>query len=303
MAFLALTPALAMSGRRVAARARRTGDMMGFATTFRVADRSDTLLDIARRFGLGYVEIVAANSQIDPWLPAVGTEVLLPTAHIVPKGRRQGLIINLGDMRIYYFPPQGEALTFPIGVGQEGWSTPLGRTKVAGKRQDPTWIPPPSIRAENSDLPPSVPPGPDNPLGKFAIDLAFERISVHGTNKPDGVGRRVSHGCIRLYPEHIEQLFALVAIGMDVEVVNQPVKLGWHNGELYLEAHPTPRQADAIEQTGSHDTDIDTSVLFNAAAEAGMEDVDRLDIERIGIVLRERTGLPTRVTEPALDTQ
>jgi len=206
----------------------------------------DTLLDIARRFDIGYSEIVSANPDLDVWLPGSGKRVLVPNQYILPDAPQKGIVINLAEMRLYYFPKQvagqpKQVITHPIGIGREGWQTPLGKTKIIQKRKDPTWTPPASIHAEHRELgdplPKVVPAGPDNPLGAFAMRLGMPGYLLHGTNKPYGVGLRVSHGCIRLFPEDIEQLFGLVTVNTPVEILYQPYKASMHNETLYVEAH------------------------------------------------------------------
>ena len=208
------------------------------------ADKEDTLTDIARRFNVGYEEILRANPKIDPWLPGEGREIVVPTQFILPDAPRTGLVINIAAMRIYYFPPakRGDpqvVLTHPIGIGKVGWRTPEGVTKIVRRQQDPTWRVPVSVRKEHhdngEDLDPVIGPGPDNPLGKYAFYLQWPSYLIHGTNKPAGVGLRSSHGCIRLYPEDIAQFYALVPIGTEVRVVNQPFVFGWRDGQLYLQ--------------------------------------------------------------------
>jgi len=210
-----------------------------------IASKEDTLPDIARRFNLGYEEIVRANPGVDPWLPGEGREIVLPTQFVLPSAQRTGLVINIAAMRIFYFPPAkpGEkqvVYTHPIGIGKVGWSTPEGKTKVISKQKDPTWTPPASVRAEHKEngeiLPKVVPPGPDNPLGAYKFTLGWAGYLIHGTNKPYGVGLRSSHGCIRLYPEDVEKLFGMVGPGTTVQVVNQPFVFGWHEEQLYLQA-------------------------------------------------------------------
>jgi L,D-transpeptidase ErfK/SrfK len=210
------------------------------------ASKEDTLPDIARRFNVGYEEIVRANPGVDPWLPGAGRKIVVPTQFVLPNAPREGVIINLAAMRIYYFPKrkQGEPLvmyTHPIGVGKVGWKTPEGVTKIVSRQKDPTWRPSAAVRrehAENGDpIPAVVLPGPDNPLGKYKFNLGWPSYLIHGTNKPYGVGLRSSHGCIRLYPEDIEQLFNMVPVGTQVRVVNQPFLFGWHEGKLYLQAY------------------------------------------------------------------
>ena len=162
----------------------RSGDMIG-ALRHVVASHEDTLLDLARANSLGYVEMIAANRGIDPWVPGESTPVVLPTAHILPDAERQGLVVNLAEHRLYYFGPPGtEPATFPLGVGREGWSTPLGTTEIVRKKERPTWFPPESIRAKNPDLPKAVPPGPHNPLGSHALYFGWPRYLIHGTNRP-----------------------------------------------------------------------------------------------------------------------
>jgi L,D-transpeptidase ErfK/SrfK len=208
------------------------------------AGKEDTLTDIARRFNVGYEEIQRANPKVDPWLPGEGREIIVPTQFILPDAPRTGLVINIPAMRIFYFPPtkHGEpqvVLTHPIGIGKVGWRTPEGVTKIVRRQKDPTWRVPVSVRKEHhengEDLDPVIGPGPDNPLGKYAFYLQWPSYLIHGTNKPAGVGLRSSHGCIRLYPEDIEQFFNMVPIGTQVRVVNQPFVFGWLDGQLYMQ--------------------------------------------------------------------
>lgn len=221
------------------------GDVIGELQVTRAA-REDTFVDLARRFNVGYEELVRANPGVDPWLPGEGREIVLPTRHILPDGPREGIVINLAAMRLFYFPKRkpGEWLTvysFPIGIGRVGWATPQGTTSVVRMAKNPSWRPGPGVRAEHAAdgevLPAVVPPGPDNPLGHRAIYLDWPSYLIHGTNKPAGVGLRSSHGCIRLFPEDIELLYDLVKPGTRVTVVNQPFVFGWHEGELLLQAH------------------------------------------------------------------
>ncbi len=206
----------------------------------------ETLRDIARAYDLGYDDIAAANPGVDPWTPEAGERVILPLAHVLPDGPREGIVINLAARRLFYYPPAVEGdpqrvITHPIGIGREGWSTPLGKTEVAQKHVSPPWTVPASIRreraAEGDPLPAVVPPGPDNPLGTHALRLGWSSILIHGTNKPAGIGMRVSHGCIQLYPEDIVTLFADVPVGTPVTVVDQPYLVGNGPGGLLLEAH------------------------------------------------------------------
>jgi L,D-transpeptidase ErfK/SrfK len=208
------------------------------------AGKDDTLSDIARRFNVGYEEVLRANPKVDPWLPGEGHEIIVPTQFILPNAPFSGVVINIAAMRIYYFPPvkRGEravVLTHPIGIGKVGWRTPEGVTKIVRRQKDPTWRVPVSVLKEHhengEDLDPVIGPGPENPLGKYAFYLQWPSYLIHGTNKPAGVGLRSSHGCIRLYPEDIEQFFNMVPVGAEVRVVNQPFLFGWADGQLYLQ--------------------------------------------------------------------
>ncbi len=211
-----------------------------------VADQEDTLSDIARRFNVGYEEIVRANPGVDPWLPGAGREIIVPSQFILPNAAREGVVINSAAMRLFYFPQRkaGEkqaVYTHPIGIGKVGWKTPEGSTKVTRKTKNPTWRPGPGVRAEHKEngeiLPAVVPPGPDNPLGTRAMYLGWPQYLIHGTNKPYGVGLRSSHGCIRLYPEDVEAIYEMIQPGEKVTVVNQPFVFGWHEEQLYLQAY------------------------------------------------------------------
>jgi L,D-transpeptidase ErfK/SrfK len=260
-----------------------------------VAVLEDTLLDIAIEHDLGYVEIIAANPGVDPWLPGEGTFVVLPTMHVLPTAERRGIVINLAEMRLYWFPPLGDAVTMPIGIGSEGWTSALGHTTIVRKRLNPTWVPPASVRAEDPDLPASVPPGPDNPLGGHALDLGWPAVVLHGTNRPYGIGRRVSHGCFRLSNRNAERLYREIPVGTRVTVVDEPVKTGWRQGALYLEVHPTQAQADELEQTGRM-TALPSPNVRDRLLEMVAGQGDRIDWQLVERVARERSGVPVRVT-------
>ena len=216
-----------------------------------VTKYSDSLVDLARDNGLGYTEIAAANPGIDPWVPGADRKIILPTAHIVPRGPREGILINLADQRLYFFDGNRKTVeSVPLGIGNAGWDTPKGVTKVVRKQHLPTWYVPKSVRIDQPELPAVIGPGPDNPLGTHAVYLDWPAYLFHGTNKPYGVGRRVSHGCIRLYPEDIARLFDKIQIGTKVTIIDQPMKLAFVNDRLWLEIHPNQLQADEIEQKG-----------------------------------------------------
>jgi len=221
-------------------------DLIGHDQTV-YARYEDTLMDIARARSIGYEEILKVNPEVDRWLPGDGTPVELPTRYILPDTPREGIVLNLPEMRLYYFPPPGPGgiptvQTYPIGIGRMDWETPLGTTTIVSKTENPQWRPPASIKQEhlelyNEVLPDVVPAGPDNPLGLFAMRLGIPGYLIHGTNKKYGVGSRVSHGCVRMYNDDIEHLFPQVPQGTTVRIINQPVKIGRLAGGLFIEAH------------------------------------------------------------------
>jgi L,D-transpeptidase ErfK/SrfK len=209
----------------------------------------DTLYDLARKFSLGSEEMIRVNPGVDPWIPGAGKTLVVPNTHILPPGPREGIVVNLPEHRLYYYPKpkRGETpqvITYPVSIGKMDWRTPLGLTHVIQKIKNPVWYPPESVRKEHAaagdPLPPKVPSGPDNPLGLFAMRLAAGNGTylIHGTNNPIAVGLAVTHGCIRMYPDDVEALFPLVPVGTPVRLINEPLKVAWVNGELLLEAHP-----------------------------------------------------------------
>ncbi len=221
-------------------------DIVGINTYYTVM-QEDNFYALARRYNIGIIELISANPGMDPWVPEPETVIKIPTIHILPeKSLRKDIVINLPELRLYYFQNEKVVMTFPIGIGREGWQTPVGKTKIIQKRKNPSWTPPQSIREENPGLPLVVPPGPDNPMGEYALSLALSGIAIHGTNRPYGIGVRSSHGCIRMYPEDIEQLFDVVNIGTQVTIIDQSYVLGWKNDILFLEVTPTQEQTDEI---------------------------------------------------------
>lgn len=266
----------------------------------------DTLLDIARRYSLGYEEIARANPGVDMWLPGEGTEVILPGRRILPPGPREGIVVNLPEHRLYYFPKpkkDGRRLvfTYPVSIGKMDWHTPIGKTHIVSKVKRPNWYPPESVRKEHAArgerLPAVVPPGPDNPLGEYAMRLAIPPGSylIHGTNNPLAVGMAVTHGCIRMYPEDIEELFSLVSVGTPVWIINEPVKVAYANGELLLEAHPP---VDAQGQT----TEPNLEVLIEKLNAAVGDNVAAIHWDYTLETLQAATGMPTVIgLEATLD--
>ena len=260
-----------------------------------VATKEDTLLDLARDNNLGYVEMVAANPGVDPWIPGDGTLINLPTGHLLPQGPREGILLNLVDQRLYFFPPGGKPVeSYPVGTGQEAWGTPLGSTEIKRKKVDPTWYVPQSIQKDDPTLPAVVGPGPDNPLGRHALYLGWKSFLIHGTNSPWGVGRRVSHGCVRMYPENIESLFPRLPVGTRVTVVSQEAKLGWYEGQLLLEAHPNLDQNTELEETGKMTPARVPEIAYRVSQAAGKH-VNRVNWRAVRRAVEERRGIPVPI--------
>jgi L,D-transpeptidase ErfK/SrfK len=271
------------------------------------AREENTFVQIAREFNVGYDELRLANPDVDVWLPGEATPVVLPTMSVVPAVPREGIVLNLPSMRLMYFRPEtveGEAVdtlsvtTHPIGIGRQGWATPTGRAEVTQKARDPVWYPPASVRAEHAELgdplPSIVEAGPDNPLGHFAIGLSMPGYLSHGTNKPAGVGMRVSHGCIRLYPEDIEALFDEVPSGLPVNIIDEPVLAGWRDGELYLEVH---------EPLAEDERDLQAQAfrVIDAAFQRAELDPKPLNKELVARIVSEQRGIPYPIYRPELD--
>jgi L,D-transpeptidase ErfK/SrfK len=262
-----------------------------------VTQEGDNLADIARHFDIGYTEMLAANPGVDPWSPGVGRRLTIPSLYILPDAPRRGIVINLAERRLYYFPARGKTVqTYPIGIGAIGFTTPLSTTTVVRKEPNPVWIPPPSIHEENPDLPASVGPGPDNPLGAFALRLGWPNYLIHGTNKPDGVGRNVSHGCIHLYPEDVELLFKSVPVGTPVRAIEQPAAASWVGIGLYVEVHPSKDQADEIDTEQKMAPQADDSVRQIVQTAAGTHS-DGVDWPAVDNATFERTGVPVLVAQ------
>ncbi|MEX2524071.1 MAG: L,D-transpeptidase family protein [Gammaproteobacteria bacterium] len=264
---------------------------------FTAAAEEDTLLDIARQHSLGYRDIQLANPHLDMWLPGQDMEVMLPKKYVLPMAPRTGIVLNIPEMRLYYYPPAAsgrpaKVYTYPLGIGREGWSTPYVSTSVIQKQEDPYWHPPESIRKEYEEkgepLPVRVPPGDENPLGKYAMRLGIPAYLIHGTNKPYGIGMRVSHGCIRLYPEDIEALYRKVGLGTPVRIVNQPYKLGLSDNRFYLEAHPY------LEEDSEQFRENLTSVVKMLVKLTEDRDYE-IDWELAKEVIKEARGIPVEI--------
>jgi L,D-transpeptidase ErfK/SrfK len=271
--------------------------VVGWLSTAR-AESSDTLLDIGRAHGFGYHDLKLLNPDVDTWLPGEGQKILLPAQFILPNVPRQGIVLNIPEMRLYFFPERKrgepvEVITYPLGVGREGWSTPYVKTRVTEKKVRPAWHPPESIREEHAamgkPLPKRVEPGPENPLGEYALKLGLPAYLIHGTNKPYGVGMRVSHGCIRLYPEDIEDLFQRVKVGTPVNIINQPYKIGELDGVIYLEVHP-----HLVEDTEYFEQNSLTEVVKYVVAVTEEQQYE-IDWSLVKQVVEESRGIPVAI--------
>jgi L,D-transpeptidase ErfK/SrfK len=278
-----------------------TTEMVGYVQKT-VIGRDDTLPDIARRFDVGYEEMLLANPGVDPWLPGVGREVVIPTQFILPAAPHEGVVVNIAAMRIFYYPPhkKGEqqiVYTHPIGIGRVGWRTPEGTTKIISRTKDPVWVVPKSVRDEHAEdgekLPATVPAGPDNPLGQYMFRLSWPSYLIHGTNKPYGVGMRSSHGCMRLYPEDIAVFFDLIPIGTKVTVVNQPYLFGWRDGTLYLQAYAV--MEDDSRDWGKNRKRL-LGHLLNPRAKQISDQNNDIDWQRVGDLAHSPRAVPVAVT-------
>lgn len=260
----------------------------------------DTLIQLARQYSLGYEELLRVNKGVDPWLPGAGTEILIPGQRLLPPGVREGIVVNLPEHRLFYFPKPEKGkppvvLTFPVSVGKMDWNTPLGVTKVVRKQKNPPWYPPESVRKEHikrgdPPLPAVVPAGPDNPLGtrSMRLDIPGGAYLIHGTNNPDAVGMAITHGCLRMYPEDIERLFDLTPVGTRVTLINEPVKISRFGGEVWLEVHPP---VDEKGQVLTVDIEVFEARLNGLLGESEVI----IDWEMALRALREATGMPVLV--------
>jgi len=269
-------------------------EIVGQAETI-IAIYEDTLIDLARTHNLGFTEILIANRSVDKWLPGAGTTIHLPKKFIIPNQSIQdGITINLPEYRGYYMN-DGKLITFPVGIGRMDWTTPLGISKVDLKLENPTWYPPKSVQQEYKQrgeyLSPVVPPGPQNPLGKLAMRIDIPGgYFIHGTNKPDGVGMRVSHGCIRLFPEDIKQIFPLIKINTPVMIADQPFKIGILGDEILLEIHETLSIDDA-----RNNFDYIQSMVKNFLSINGINST--VDWTTVKAIFEEKTGIPSMIVQ------
>lgn len=272
-------------------------DYVGKMEMYR-AKYEDTLVHLARKYGLGFVEMRAANPTLDPWLPGEGSRVVLPTQSLLPDAPRSGIVINLPEMKLYLFETPGQApIVYSISPGREGLNTPVGSTTINAKKANPTWTPTDRMLKEDPTLKPFYPPGPDNPLGTHALYLGWPQMRIHGTNKPYAIGRRASSGCIRMYPEAIKDIFARVPVGTKVTSVDQPVKVGWIDSKMYVEVSPTQEQSLRVEELGEFKSyEITKEDMKRITTKAGPF-ADKIDWEAVRKAVREHRGYPVAVLD------
>ena len=270
----------------------KNGNIVGSLQTA-IVQKGETLGDIGRRFDIGVYEMIEANPKLNPWNPSVGSKVVVPTQFILPE-TQDGIVINLAEMRLYFFQPTfSQVSTHPIGIGRKGWRTPLGQAKIIEKKKDPAWRPPQSIRnsykRKGKTLPTVVPPGPENPLGQYAMRLSLPGYLIHGTNRPGGIVVRSSSGCIRLFPEDIESLFYKTNLGTKVEILHAPYKVGRQNNQVFIEAHEP--LTDAYYQK------IPQDIMYNRAfKEAKIQSVP-IDFSEAEELIDDSNGYPIVIAE------
>lgn len=266
--------------------------VIGEPSGFTIA-KGDTLHDAARYAGLGFNEIADAHPNVDEWTPVPGTRLELPTVWVLPRAARRGIVVNVPEMRLYYYPAEGAGaggvITYAIGIGRDDWRTPVGKFRVTERTENPTWVIPESIRkeriAEKGWSEKSIAGGdPTNPLGLYRLRLSLDLYSIHGTDQPYAVGRKTSHGCIRLYPEDIEQLYPLVPVGTPGAFVDEPVKIGARGGEIFVEAHP-PIYGRRVSYART------ARALLR---EHGWEKL--VDPQALAAALERKSGVPTRIS-------
>ncbi len=274
------------------------GQLVGEVVYHRVRD-GETFLRIAARYDVGYMALRAANPTIDPWVPPTGARITIPTRHIAPLAAGARVIVNRGELRLYVYDEEGGVrYVFPVSLGREGLETPLGEIEIGARIPAPAWYPTAAHRRENPWLPKAVPPGPDNPLGRYAIRLGTTSYLLHGTNRPLSIGRTVSRGCVRLYPRDIEVLFGSVVRGDRVRIIDAPVKIGIgraRDRRLYLEVSPSSTQRQALDAGHEMPFDpvLDIEDLVRHALPPSV--VPRVDWQAVRRAAERRSGLPVAI--------
>jgi L,D-transpeptidase ErfK/SrfK len=272
-------------------------DIIGQVQTI-TAKYEDTFADIGTKYDLGYLEMIAANPGVDAWLPGAGTQIVLPTRFILPPGPREGIVINLAEYRLYYYPKgRNVVYTFPLGIGREGWGSPVSTTKITAKTPRPTWTPPASVRAEHAAdgdiLPAVVPAGPDNPLGPFKFGLGLPGYLIHGSDKKFGIGMRTSHGCFRMYNNNVLEMADMVPVGTTVRIMSEPYKFGRSGGKVFLEAHAP------LDDNGNPSiVDKHTAVINALLKRDDLSTNLRMNWDQVRDVVAAEDGMPVEIGEP-----
>lgn len=298
--FIALIGFLLAPTVAVSAPTAIIGTHIGHAFTVEIAD-GETLHDLARRYNLGFVELRAANPDVEIWIPEPGKPVLIPNSHIAPPAGGAQIVVNRAELRLYVFKAGAAAWSAPISVGRDGHGTPLGDLPVGQKRKDPIWYPTESHREADPELPAAIPAGPGNPLGTHALRLGWTEYLIHGTNKPYSIGRRVSRGCIRVGPQDIARIYEEVEVGGRVRIVDSAIKLAMHGGQLYLEVAPSQLQVDALDRGYPRPSDpvIDIETAIHAVA---ADYAEHIDWARVAKTANERRGVPIAITPPLIES-
>jgi len=254
---------------------------------------SETLAQIGRRHGMGLMEMQRANRHLSHrrTLPR-GARVVIPAQFILPPGKREGLVVNLAEMRLYYFPKgRHVVITEAVGIGRVGeeWRTPQGETTIVDKVKNPYWRPTAAVRAEaarnGTPIPRVFPPGPENPLGRHMMRLGWRTYLIHSTNRPEGVGARVSAGCLRMYPESIAKLFHKIPVGTKVRVINEPFKIGWAGPQLVMESH-----IPLVEDMKHYDYDL--APVLNVVRRATAKRPARVNWRSAQYSAQQPSGIP-----------
>lgn len=259
-----------------------------------VVQQGETFASIAQKYNVTYAGMVEANPGINAAKPPGGTVLVIPSQYVLPDAPRKGIIINLAELRLYYFPKNEKVVyTYPIGIGIQGWNIDPGLNKIAQKQKDPTWYPPPAVRqeliAKGFDIPPFIPAGPDNPLGGYMLRLAPHwTYLIHGCVDPTTIGRRSSSGCFRMYPEDIQTVFNMVPVGTQVNIINEPYKIGWQDKQLYMEAH-LPLQ----EQLAASKGDM-SEVVAAINAKVGKKPAN-IQWDHAFTLAKQTTGVPEQI--------
>ncbi|GBU09132.1 L,D-transpeptidase linking Lpp to murein [Gammaproteobacteria bacterium] len=255
----------------------------------------DTLLEIGERYEMGFDELKWANPNVNTWVPGANTPVIIPAQYILPKGVREGIVLNIPEMRAYYFPKDKQSVyIYPVSVGRMDWKTPLGKSYVTAKQKDPAWYPPESIQREHLEdgrgvLGKYVAPGPNNPLGQHVLRLSLPSYLLHGTNDSDGIGMRVTHGCMRFFPKNIEELYNIVPLKTSVYIINQPVKIGWDGERLMIETNPT------LEEDNLSKADVVNIAHELLISYQNDESIELNDIKIIDIAIEQMSGIPVQI--------